>query len=152
MGIMCQEGFLGFIQAHIPRSSRHNPNTDSWDTPVKWVRAKPAPAAFIDGGRRWREAESPGRGAQTENQGEDCLVPGCTCPLPLRGTLLCPRGPAGRGFQPVAQASSSHVRTRPSGTLGSSPEHLAYREGDTQAIYKGLLSAGHCYAAVTDTH
>lgn len=89
MGITVKKGILD-IYKHIFQGALSTTLTlMAQDTPLTWAKMKQAPSAFPCGGRRQREAESPGRGEPRENQGEDCLVPGCTS-----GFLLCVAHPS----------------------------------------------------------
>ena len=148
---MCQERFLGFIPAHIPTSCKHNPETDSQDTPVRWSKATPASR---DGGRGQREAESRGRREPRGNQVRTVWIPDGPLPLPLCGTLLSlHKARRDMAFTASDPSPRQAPRSRPNGPVGSTLSIWSTgREGDIGSYWEGrTLHRALCCTAVTGT-
>lgn len=149
MGITWQESFLGFIQAHIPLSSKYNPSSISFTLrTLPRISWRPSHVLLLT--QLVREAEG---GWVTRQRGTErkrgwglsgswvylWLLPLCG----MWHSSVSPKVQQAVVSQPVAQGSSHHGRSRPRGTWGSTPKHLQGGRA-MQLFVTGILCAGHC--------
>lgn len=135
-GIPWQERFLVFIQAHIPKSSKYNPDTISFILGILlWVSQRPSWVLLLRKmmGRGRERVNQQADGSREEARVKTIWIPD----VPLASSSVwhssaSPRGSAGGGFHSQWLKHPAIMwEPGPAAPWGSTPKYLVYREGDT---------------------